>query len=332
MKTLKFTVMVIFISLIACKNDEKKTESEVVVKEASYQMETAKTYAELSIKEGGHWEGREYIDGTFKNVNELKVPVEHTDHSWFIRYEGPGWESNKVGYRLYLDWRNCIDIFGKVKDSMILSKVGQDGFDSYHEKSDWGMDILKAGKGLGIGAIGRYTNKEVLHFNSVDSTFAKVGNDINKSTVIVDYYGWRTAEAKIDFKSVLTIAPDQRFTKHTIQASKEINGICTGIVKHGVNYFSKESTNKKWGYIATYGVQTLVPDKLGMAIFYEIETVAEVTEWEHDHLIVFKPSTKEVPFYFLGAWEQEKDGIKTEEAFLAYLDQKLEELNSTNKL
>ena len=134
------------------------------------------------------------------------------------------------------------------------------------------------------------------------------------------------SEDKIDFESVLAITPNQRYTKHTIQASKEIEGICTGIVRHGVNYFSKESTNKKWGFIATYGVQSLVPDKLGMAIFYEIETVSEVTEWEHDYLLVFKPSTKAISFYFLGAWEQEKDGIKTEAEFLSYLDEKLNEL------
>lgn len=332
MKAFKFITILLLVCFTACKNQEKKAEAAPVQSETSYDMKTAKTYAELSIKEGGHWEGREYIDGTFKNVNELKVPLEHTDHSWFIRYEGPGWESNKVGYRLYLDWRNCIDIFGKVTDTMVLSRVGLDGFDSYHEKSDWGMDILKAGKGLGIGAIGRYVNKEVLHFNNVDSTFAKVENFTDKSTVMVNYNGWKTSDDKIDFKSILTIVPDQRVTKHTIQASKEIEGICTGIVKHDVPFFSKESTNKKWGYIATYGEQSLVPDKLGMAIFYEIETVKEVTEWEHDYLLLFKPSTKEISFYFLGAWEQEIDGIKTEADFLSYLNEKLDELNNNNTL
>ncbi|RXP46884.1 DUF4861 domain-containing protein [Lutibacter sp. HS1-25] len=334
MKTLKFTLVLLLISFISCKNQEKKEAVEVVIPEAVYNMETAKTYAELSIKEGGHWEGREYIDGTFKNVTELKVPAQHTDHSWFIRYEGPGWESNKVAYRMYLDWRNCIDIFGKVTEDMILSKVGQDGFDSYHEKSDWGMDILKAGKGLGIGSIGRFSNNEVLHFKNVDSTFAKVENTPDKSTVIVDYYGWNTANDTIDLHQVLSITPNVRYTKHSITPSKKIEGICTGIVKHGVNYFTKESENKQWGYIATYGKQTLakVPDNLGMAIFYKVETVKEVTDWEHDHLLLFKPTTNEISFYFLAAWEQEVKGIKTEVEFLSYLDKLLTELNNNNKL
>ena len=40
--------------------------------------------------------------------------------------------------------------------------------------------------------------------------------------VTVNYNGWKTADDKIDFSSVLTITPNQRYTKHTIQASKEI--------------------------------------------------------------------------------------------------------------
>src|SRR6476660_7722157 len=86
------------------------------------------TLAEISVKEGGKWEGRKYIGGTFKNVEKLKLAKEHTDHSFDIRYEGPGWESSKIGYRLYLDWRNAIDIFGKKTESIILPQVGQDGF------------------------------------------------------------------------------------------------------------------------------------------------------------------------------------------------------------
>src|SRR5699024_10733179 len=75
-----------------------------------------RTQAELSIKKGGKFENREYIGGKFENVDSLRVPDEHTDHSWFIRYEGPGWESDKVGYRFYLDWRNATDVFGKTTE------------------------------------------------------------------------------------------------------------------------------------------------------------------------------------------------------------------------
>lgn len=325
MNKLILLLLLSILCMIACKEEAKPAVEEAAVL-------VQKTQAEISRKEGGHWEGREYIDGHFENVQSLRVPAEHTDHSWFIRYEGPGWESNKVGYRIYLDWRNAIDIFGKVTEELILDQVGQDGFDSYHEMQSWGTDILKVGKGLGIGSVGRHVGDEVIHFQQVDSTYVSVENDIKESSVNIDYYGWNAGSDKINLTSKLTIAPDQRITKHTIQASAAIPGICTGIVDHGVQYYEKLSNNGKWGYIATYGEQTLVPDDLGMAILYNTASATGLSKGEFDYLIDFKPSADPITYYLLGAWEQEKDGIKNETQFLSYLDQKLEELNNTNTL
>lgn len=306
----------------------------IAVSAQKYDIKTAKTYAEISSKTDGKWEGRKYKGGTvFKNVDRLKLAPEHTDHSFDIRYEGPGWESNRIGYRLYLDWRNAIDIFGKKTSEMILPKVGQDNFDSYHEMSDWGADILKAGKAIGIGSIDRYLNNEKLHFREVDSTIATVSNKTTESGVKINYYGWKTASDKIDFTSELTIKPDQLYTQHTIKASKEIKGICTGIAKQkNTEFLKKESKNKKWAYIATYGDQSLVPDKLGMAIFYKTGTIENSVETDLDYLLVFKPTTKATTFYLLGAWEQEVNGIKSKEEFIKYLDEKLEILNKKAKM
>lgn len=321
MKT-KITAAVLFLIGFTSVNAQK------------YDIKTAKTYAEISAKTDGKWEGRKYIGGTaFKNVDRLKLAPEHTDHSFDIRYEGPGWENNRIGYRLYLDWRNAIDIFGKKTSAMILPVVGQDNFDSYHEMSDWGADILKAGKGIGIGSVDRYLNNEKLHFHEVDSTIAAVVNKDKESGVKVNYYGWKTASDKIDFTSILTIKPDQLYTKHTIQASKEIKGICTGIVKQkNTELLKKESKNKKWAYLATYGTQSLVPDKLGMAIFYQVNTIENIANTDLDYLLVFKPTTKATVFYLLGAWEQEKNGIKSQEEFVKYLDTQLEVLNKKGKM
>ena len=338
MKTSKLIAALLCVStIVACKSEKKEDTKQEVQQEQKVE-DTPKTYAEISVAQGGEWKDgprghQEYSNGTsFKNVNRLKVPAQHTDHTWFIRYEGPGWESNKVGYRLYLDWRNAIDIFGKKTDTMVLGQVGQDGFDSYHEPQPWGQDILKVGKGLGVGSLGRLVNDEVLHFKNVDSTFASVENSTNASSVVVDYYGWKTGEDTIDLQSTLSIQPDKRYTKHTIQPSKAVNGIVTGIIDHKVSYFTKESENKKWAYIATYGEQTLVPDDLGMAVFYEVDTTVEAKKGEFDYLVEFKPTTEPVSFYFLAAWEQETDGIKTEKEFLDYLDGLLTELNSNNTL
>ena len=322
MKTIKIIAVLVLASLTSLQAQNKKKTTP-----------NSGAYAEVSVKEGGKWEGRKYIGGTFKNVQTLKKAPEHTDHSFDIRYEGPGFENKHIAYRLYLDWRNAIDLFGKYSDTIVLPKVGLDGFQSYHEKCVWGSDILKAGKAMGIGSIGRYVNQEVLHFNDVDSTIVKVENARSQSAINVRYWGWKTANDKIDLKSKLTVIAEERFVKHTITPSKSIEGICTGIVKlNNLDIIKKTSANKKWAYIATYGPQSMFSDNLGLALFYETGTVENFVEGVDDHLLIFKPASTPISFYFLGAWEKEKDAIKTKEEFLTYLDQKLTILNKNNKL
>lgn len=294
---------------------------------------STKTYAEISVKDGGNWNGKKYEGGIFKNVSSMSLHQHHTDHSFDIRYEGPGWESNKIGYRLYLDWRNAIDIFGKLTEDIVLPNVGLDGFDSYHKMSDWGADILKVGKGLGIGSIGRVSNNKMLHFNDVEDTYVEIKNKAKKSNVLITYKGWKTNNQSTDFTSKLTIFPNQRYTQHTIQSSTELEGICTGIVNlHGLPMIKNISKSNKWAYFATYGKQTLFNDNLGMAVFYNVDNAENVFKGEYDYLLQFKPTTDKITFYFLGAWEKEVNGIKSQTQFIEYLDNLLNTLDTTNKL
>ncbi len=112
MKKILLFPLFLLLALVSCKNRTNEKTGEPVINE---EVTVPKTYAEISVKEGGRWQGKKYVgdDFRFKNVAYLKAPDSHTDHSYYVRYEGPGWESNKVGYRLYLDWRNAIDIFEK---------------------------------------------------------------------------------------------------------------------------------------------------------------------------------------------------------------------------
>ena len=294
------------------------------------------SYAELSIKDGGKWQGNEYIGGTFKNVNQLQLPAEHTDHSYYIRYEGIGLENNQIAYRLYLDWRNATDIFGKKVNTLVLPEVGQDGFESYHHDATWGQDILKSGRTIGVGSYGRYDeqNDFVETFKTVKNTTAKVVNESDKSFATIDYKGWKTWGKAVDLQSKLTIFNRDRFVKVDLNLNETLSGLCIGIVAFkDIPMKEAVSKNKKWGYIATYGTQTLAKkeDNLGMVIFYPIESFDKYVKTKSTHTVVFK-KTKNVSYYFMGTWSQEPNGIKTEEEFYKDLDKKLEILDNNNQL
>ncbi|MFK8162330.1 MAG: DUF4861 domain-containing protein [Lewinella sp.] len=286
-----------------------------------------RTQAEISHKTGGYWEEREYKEGTFKNVDHLSVPPEHTDHSWFIRYEGPGWESDLVGYRFYLDWRNATDIFGKKTRDMVLQQVGQDGFDSYHEPADWGQDVLKVGKSLGVGALGAWLGDHALRVEETDSLDCVIlNNGTIESTVRTTYHGWTVADKKTDLTVDLSIHAGSRLTKSEVRLSEPLDNLCTGLGKQE-NGELLHVQKGKWASLATWGKQSLADDHLGMAVIYRKEDLRTVTEDGFSHVVVLNPKAGELTYYFLAAWEQEPGGIKNRAAFVTYLENTLLKLN-----
>ena len=284
----------------------------------------ARTQAEISHKINGSWKEREYMEGEFMNVDSLRVPAEHTDHSWYIRYEGPGWESDRVGYRFYLDWRNATDVFGKKQPDLVLQDVGQDGFDSYHEPSDWGMDVLKVGPSLGLGSLATWTDGAALRVEKTDSVTSRVAeNGPLRSKVRTRYYGWEAHDRKTDVVSELSIEAGSRMTRHDVQLSAALPNLATGIVKLETGEVMTGQTGD-YAYLATWGDQSLAEDALGLAVIYRIEDIIEVTEDEHSHVVVLDPGTdKQLTYYFLAAWEQESEAITSQAAFKDYLDDQL---------
>ncbi|HSJ66541.1 MAG TPA: DUF4861 domain-containing protein [Anditalea sp.] len=288
-----------------------------------------RTQAEISHKVGGHFENRKYIGGSFQNVNELHVPEEHTDHSWYIRYEGPGWESDKVGYRFYLDWRNGVDVFGKTTPEPILQLVGQDGFDSYHEMQVWGMDVLKVGKSLGVGSIATFTNGQARRVDETDSLYAGITNNGPVySSVLTKYYGWNLEDNKTTITSNISIHGGTRMSKQELNSSSPIDNFATGLIKDNKGKLIQGGDSSDYGYLATYGPQSLNNDNLGIAVLFRNDQKREITSDQHSHVVVLNPVNNNLTYYFLAAWEMEEEGIKDEASFKTYLEQQVEELSN----
>lgn len=294
--------------------------------------------AEISHKVGGEWQDKKYIGGTFQNVKELTPPPQYTDHSEFIRYEGPGIESDKVAYRIYLDWRNGFDIFGKKTTDMVLQNVGQDGYQSYHEPADWGMDLLKVGKSLGAGGYGFWNGKEVELVSKVDQWTAKVVEDGPLySALNITYKGWEINDKELDLVSNLSMSAGSRLVHTRLSISEELPNLAIGMVKHpGTKLLqgSQEISGYAWTYVASWGKQSLSgeDDYLGMAILFHRQSRIEQTEDANSYVSVMEPTGGELEYYFLAAWDGEENGIKTEEEFVAYLEQEVTRLTTTPRI
>jgi hypothetical protein len=296
-----------------------------------------RTQAELSHKINGEWKNREYIGGNFQNVNYLRVPPEHKDHSWYLRYEGPGWESDQVGYRLYLDQRNAVDVFGKLVSEPVLQKAGLNGFDSYHELQPWGMDVLKVAKSLGVGSIATLTANGALRVEATDSVTCRITeNGAVYSSFLTRYMGWNTGTSKVDLDSRISIHAGTRLTHNRINITGAIDNICTGLIKDDKvkpKLFTKNGDGSTYGYIATYGGQSLNNgDNLGIVVFFNPKQLMEITEDQFSHIIELKPTSGKIDYYYAGVWQLEPNGIKDEAGFIAYIDKAAKELASPVKV
>ncbi|MDP0501332.1 MAG: glycoside hydrolase family 88 protein [Verrucomicrobiota bacterium JB022] len=290
-----------------------------------------RTQADLSIKVGGEWQGRKYVGGKFQNVAELVAPPQHTDHSFYIRYEGPGLESDKVGYRFYLDWRNGFDIFGKTTETMVLQQVGLDGFDSYHEFTpEWGMDIMKVGDALGIGGPAYWDGEKIIRVSDTEGLATRiVENGPIYSAINTHYQGWNVDNQRVDLSTVSSMEAGSRLVHMQADDEGKLDGFATGIIKMPgakVLKSSTDRTGRAWAYFATWGQQSLHgDDTLGLAIFFRIRDVKEVKDGPLNHAVIFRKADG-YEYYFGSAWQHEPNGITTEAQFVEWLDQTVESL------
>jgi rhamnogalacturonyl hydrolase YesR len=284
---------------------------------------TARAQAEVSIKEGGEWQDKTYVGGTFRNVDHVTPPPQYTDHSKYIRYEGPGIESDEVGYRIYLDWRNGFDIFGKKKPGLVLQDVGQDGYDSYHEMADWGADILKVGQSLGMGGYGYWDGSNAVLVSDVSqrSTTVLSSGPVH-SSLEIDYRDWNTGEQTVDLKAVLSMQAGSPLVDVDLALSEPLDRFAVGIVAHPDTELimgDLDITGEAWSYMASFGRQTLFDDMLGMAVLFKQKDLVEQTRDDNSYVLVMRPRGKTLSYAFGALWSGAENGVQTREELEAYL-------------
>ena len=308
--------------------DAAATHEFVIDRRESGQSVAARAFAEVSIKEGGEWQDKEYVGGTFKNVGHVTPPPQYTDHSKYIRYEGPGIESDVVGYRVYLDWRNGFDIFGKNRPGLVLQDVGQDGYDSYHEMADWGADILKVGKSLGMGGYGYWDGSNTVLVSDVAERSTTVLSDGPvHSSLEIDYQGWNTGKKTVDLKAVLSMQAGSPLVDVDLELSEPLDRLAVGIVAHPDTELvmgDLEITGEAWSYMASFGRQTLFDDQLGMFVLFRLKDLDKQTRDENSYVLVMKPRGTQLSYAFGALWSGQEGGLQTRKELEAFLERAIE--------
>lgn len=314
-------------------NTLKKGEKQLIrIEPGVIETYPKRAYAELSYKIGGEFEGHQYKGGfSWIKANQMSLPGSFRDHAYYIKYEGPGWENDKVAFRFYLDNRNAIDIFGKKTSEIILPGVGVDNYDSYHQMSFWGMDNFKVGKALGLGSIAIWDGEKAVRVEDRDSTTCIIAQDSKlRAQVKTIYHGWNANNVKCDLTSLITLDAGSRASHMELKVDAAVDNISTGIIKmKDTELITSNNPDSKWGYIATFGQQSLNKDMQGLVVFFRTKQVKQITEDKLNHVVILKPENGYVDYYFMPTWELDPEPVKDKDAFMKCIDEVLNRLNNS---
>jgi len=264
----------------------------------------------LNVQEGGmlHGDaatGGAISGGTFHLHQTYTVPKDHFIHDGLLGFEGIGWESDRVAYRLYLDERNVTDLFGKYDTDMIFRKVGL-GFDDYQYPRAWGGDIFKVGPSLGVGGIGLLR----------DGKATQTGPSTITGRMVVD--GPVTAIAGVDADAIgggpgsihatYAISAGSTVTEVNVHADQVTDPLVTGLTVHPGDETIRSQPSGDWDYIAVWGAQEHGPEKVGTVVFYRHGDVAGAPVMDGQTLFV-QFTGQDAHYDFAGRWVQENKDV-----------------------
>lgn len=249
--------------------------------------------------------------------------------------EGPAWENDKVGFRLYFDVRNGKDIWGKTTSRMVMDSVGTKAAPSYHTYAAWGMDVLKVGKSLGAGALALLVPLD----EQKDTLIRLGGNNIRRTAYrqICDgpvrasfemKYDWEVKGKPVQIIEQVSIWGGQYFYESKVWVTGAPDGVqlVTGIVN------LKENSSQAFavGRITTllsHGLQSENNDRLGMAVLVPTNSFAFAgtspksgSDVLDTYLISQKiSSTEPCRFRFFAAWEKSNPLFSSFNSFQTFI-------------
>jgi len=262
--------------------------------------------------------------------------------------EGPSWENDKIGFRIYFDMRNGKDIWGKITSEMVMDTVGTIPSVSYHKKSWWGMDILKVGSSLSAGALalsfktlaGSDSLVRLGGKNMGKVIYQKISDGPVRATFRLTYPEWKFSteyppatvseevsiwEGQFCYRSVVRIA--------NVPATANL---VTGFANF-YNLPSEVIEGSASRSIYSFGKQSENGDNLGLAIVApktEIYKFSDAryfkSEITNSHLVFLKipKNNKAINFIFYAGWEQSDPRFTQKSLFEKFLVQQMKQLDN----
>lgn len=232
-------------------------------------------------------------------------------------FEGPGWESDLIGFRLYWDERNASDIFAKTTSTLSLENLARTDVD-YHRLTPWGMDVLKVKTAVGIGGFGAFIDGKVEKVSSATRSFVVRADGPYRAVCDLEYTDWNAGNRKLELTARMKISGGQDYADCELMTTATdglpLPELMCGFVKHTEEtqliQDDKAAIVGRWGNQALGEGETPKGGNLGMAIMTEHPRMVRIAEDDVNHMIILKPA-KTTRFRYLVDWYKDPEPAKS---------------------
>lgn len=247
---------------------------------------------------------------------------------------GAQWESELAGFRVYMDHRQSIDIYGKPTPQLVLD---QTNFYSTREDiaAGRGCDILFAGPSVGAGSFRGYINGQPTYVDSVEARGQRViASGPVRAIVEVTDKNWNYDGRTLQMHQLYTIYAGHRDVQVDIQlAGSGVDDLpfCTGVQKLEMGNEGFISSEK--GLVGSWGKN--VPDKaekdliegVGLGVCVPTPFLLSTKEDTYNYLTIITPKDGHIRYHLAICALMEQGGFKYAKNWFNWLHTWQAELN-----
>jgi hypothetical protein len=246
-------------------------------------------------------------------------------------FDGPGWESDLIAYRIYWNADNAMDIFGKARPRLSLDGWATPGV-PHNVENEYGLDVLKVGRALGIGGFGAWIDGRIEKISNVMKTHHIRANGPIRAVVELEYVYWQPGRipdlsreaitsktaAHYDLLVRMSIFAGQKWAQADIQVKPlehaPMPELVAAVPRHEETDLIQD---EKAGILGRWGQQALgdreVPKAggLGLGIIVDPAAAAAYGEDAFNSYVRLRPVDGRVRYRYHGSWFKEPGGARS---------------------
>ncbi len=239
------------------------------------------------------------------------------------RYEGLGWESEEIAWRIYFDKRNAIDIYGKRRPGLYLDLFAAPEF-VYHLEGPMGRDIFKVDPTLGVGSVAAMVEgKPSAVADVAERKWRVLASGPVRSIGEYEYKGWKIGGKTTDMVSRFTQWAGEHGFQHRVTVSNaEGIRLTAALPKKPAIRPAPTALSRDTLGVMTWGPQIVAPgtkagttelpdENLGLALVIRGEHSESMLEGDANYLFPLTPRNHTAEWYVAAMWDQENSEALT---------------------